>query len=66
MGLQALGQFTDRGPVPAMEALCVRQLKRVIQDRIENPLSKALLEGRFGPKANIHIDAAKGQITFET
>jgi ATP-dependent Clp protease ATP-binding subunit ClpB len=41
-----------------------RPLKRAIQERIENPLSKAILEGQFGPKAHIRIDAAKGQIVF--
>jgi ATP-dependent Clp protease ATP-binding subunit ClpB len=33
-----------------------RPLKRAIQQRIENPLSKLLLEGRFPPKSTIHVD----------
>ena len=33
-----------------------RPLKRAIQQRIENPLSKLLLEGRFPPKSVIHVD----------
>jgi len=33
-----------------------RPLKRAIQQRIENPLSKLLLEGRFAPKVVIHVD----------
>ena len=33
-----------------------RPLKRAIQQRIENPLSKLLLEGRFLPKAVITVD----------
>jgi len=33
-----------------------RPLKRAIQQRIENPLSKLLLEGRFLPKAIIPVD----------
>ena len=33
-----------------------RPLKRAIQQRIENPLSKLLLEGRFLPKATIPVD----------
>ena len=33
-----------------------RPLKRAIQQRIENPLSKLLLEGRFVPKSVIPVD----------
>jgi len=33
-----------------------RPLKRAIQQRIENPLSKLLLEGKFPPKAIIPVD----------
>ncbi|SDM71082.1 ATP-dependent chaperone ClpB [Polaromonas sp. JS666] len=33
-----------------------RPLKRAIQQRIENPLSKLLLEGRFSPKSTIPVD----------
>ncbi|WP_294769845.1 ATP-dependent chaperone ClpB [uncultured Rhodoferax sp.] len=32
-----------------------RPLKRAIQQRIENPLSKLLLEGKFAPKATIKV-----------
>jgi len=32
-----------------------RPLKRAIQQRLENPLSKLLLEGRFLPKDSIHV-----------
>ena len=32
-----------------------RPLKRAIQQRIENPLSKLLLEGKFLPKDTIHV-----------
>ena len=41
-----------------------RPLKRAIQQQIENPLSKAILSGRFGPKDTIRIDARNGQLTF--
>ncbi len=34
-----------------------RPLKRAIQQRIENPLSLQLLEGRFGPGSVIKVDA---------
>ncbi|WP_217125647.1 ATP-dependent chaperone ClpB [Hydrogenophilus thiooxidans] len=42
-----------------------RPLKRAIQEHIENPLAKALLEGRFGPKDTIVVDLRGGQFVFE-
>ena len=42
-----------------------RPLKRAIQARIENPLAKAILEGRFGPKDRVRVDAKKGAIVLE-
>ncbi|HPW29839.1 MAG TPA: ATP-dependent chaperone ClpB [Rhodoferax sp.] len=45
-----------------------RPLKRAIQQRIENPLSKLLLEGKFAPKDTIHVGVdtiqAPGQFSF--
>ena len=45
-----------------------RPLKRAIQQRLENPLSKLLLEGKFIPKDAIAVDVdpirAPGQFTF--
>jgi len=45
-----------------------RPLKRAIQQRIENPLSKLLLEGKFVPKSTIHVGVdtiqAPGQFSF--
>jgi ATP-dependent Clp protease ATP-binding subunit ClpB len=45
-----------------------RPLKRAIQQRIENPLSKLLLEGRFAPKDMVNVDVdtirAPGQFSF--
>ena len=45
-----------------------RPLKRAIQQRLENPLSKLLLEGKFIPKDVIAVDVdpirAPGQFTF--
>jgi ATP-dependent Clp protease ATP-binding subunit ClpB len=45
-----------------------RPLKRAIQQRLENPLSKLLLEGKFPPKAIIHVEVdairAPGQFNF--
>jgi ATP-dependent Clp protease ATP-binding subunit ClpB len=42
-----------------------RPLKRAIQQQIENPLSKELLEGRFGPKDTIRVDVKNGIFTFD-
>ena len=42
-----------------------RPLKRAIQEHIENPLAKYLLEGRFGPKDTIVVDVRGGQFVFE-
>ncbi len=42
-----------------------RPLKRAIQERIENPLSKAILEGRFAAKDAIHAKVQQGKIVFE-
>jgi ATP-dependent Clp protease ATP-binding subunit ClpB len=42
-----------------------RPLKRAIQQSIENPLAKAILEGRFGPKDTVRVDYKKSGFTFE-
>ncbi len=42
-----------------------RPLKRVIQQRLENPLAKAILEGRFPPGSKIVVDVREGQFAFE-
>ncbi|MDA8109980.1 MAG: ATP-dependent chaperone ClpB [Betaproteobacteria bacterium] len=42
-----------------------RPLKRAIQSEIENPLSKAILEGRFAPKDTIVADFRGGRMLFE-
>jgi len=42
-----------------------RPLKRAIQERIENPLAKLILEGKFGTKDSIRVAAKNGQIGFE-
>jgi ATP-dependent Clp protease ATP-binding subunit ClpB len=42
-----------------------RPLKRAIQQQLENPLSKAILEGRFGPKDTIAVDVKNGMFAFE-
>src|SRR3954468_14440576 len=42
-----------------------RPLKRAIQSEIENPLAKAILEGRFAPKDTIRVDWRGGKMAFE-
>ncbi len=41
-----------------------RPLKRAIQQRIENPVSKLILQGRFGPKDVIPVDVDGGEFSF--
>ena len=42
-----------------------RPLKRAIQQRIENPLSKAILEGKFAPDDTIRVDSKNGVFSFD-
>jgi ATP-dependent Clp protease ATP-binding subunit ClpB len=42
-----------------------RPLKRAIQSEIENPLAKAILEGRFAPKDTIRVDCRGARMIFE-
>jgi ATP-dependent Clp protease ATP-binding subunit ClpB len=62
----ALAELAKVGFDPVFGA---RPLKRAIQQRIENPLSKLLLEGRFAPKdvIPVEVDAirAPGEFRFE-
>ncbi len=41
-----------------------RPLKRAVQSQIENPLAKAILEGRFSPKDTIKVDWKNGAMVF--
>ena len=42
-----------------------RPLKRAIQSELENPLAKAILEGRFAPKDTIRADYRGSKMVFE-
>src|SRR4030095_10204434 len=42
-----------------------RPLKRAIQQEIENPVAKLVLEGRFGPKDVIPVDFKNGKFAFD-
>lgn len=57
----ALAKIAEAGFDPVFGA---RPLKRAIQNQIENPLAKALLEGRFAAKDTIYVDCEDGKITF--
>jgi ATP-dependent Clp protease ATP-binding subunit ClpB len=61
----ALAELAKVGFDPVFGA---RPLKRAIQQRIENPLSKLLLEGKFGPKDTIAVNVdpvrAPGEFAF--
>jgi len=59
----ALVFITDVGYDPTYGA---RPLKRAIQQYIENPLAKELLEGRFLPGNLIRVDKSKNGLTFST
>jgi ATP-dependent Clp protease ATP-binding subunit ClpB len=53
VSLAALAELAKVGFDPVFGA---RPLKRAVQQRIENPLSKLLLEGKFLPKSVIPVD----------
>jgi len=57
----ALAELAKVGFDPVFGA---RPLKRAIQQRIENPVSKLILQGRFGPKDVIPVDVDKGEFAF--
>ena len=65
MGLEvdasALTEIATAGFDPVYGA---RPLKRAIQAQIENPLAKAILEGRFAAKETIRVSYAKGGMHF--
>ncbi|MBD8530479.1 MULTISPECIES: ATP-dependent chaperone ClpB [unclassified Massilia] len=58
---EALQKIAEAGFDPVYGA---RPLKRAIQQQIENPLSKAILSGRFGPKDTIPVRVRHGQLVF--
>jgi ATP-dependent Clp protease ATP-binding subunit ClpB len=66
MGLEvsdaALAEIAKVGFDPLYGA---RPLKRAIQQKIENPVAKLVLEGKFGPKDVIPVDVVDGKFVFE-
>ena len=57
----SLQKIAEAGYDPVYGA---RPLKRAIQQQIENPLSKAILAGRFGPKDTIPVRVRNGELAF--
>jgi ATP-dependent Clp protease ATP-binding subunit ClpB len=58
----ARSQLMEEGFDPAYGA---RPLKRVIQQRIENPLAGALIAGQFEDGDRIRVDATRHAFVFE-
>jgi ATP-dependent Clp protease ATP-binding subunit ClpB len=58
----ALAELAKAGYDPVFGA---RPLKRAIQQFIENPLAKRILEGDFAAEDTIRVDVKKGVIGFE-
>ena len=59
---KALHKIAEAGFDPLFGA---RPLKRAIQNQIENPISKYILEGYYGPKDVIVVDERDGKLAFE-
>jgi ATP-dependent Clp protease ATP-binding subunit ClpB len=59
---EAKDQLAEAGYDPTFGA---RPLKRVIQQRIENPLAARLLQGEFVAGDTIHVDVAGKSFVFE-
>ena len=57
----ALAELAKVGFDPVFGA---RPLKRAIQQRIENPVSKLILQGKFGPKDVIPVDVEGSEFAF--
>jgi ATP-dependent Clp protease ATP-binding subunit ClpB len=53
----------DLGYDPAYGA---RPLKRVIQKHLVDPLARGLLAGTYGSGDHVRVDAAEGELRFET
>jgi len=51
----------DEGYDPQFEA---RPLKRVIQHRLENPISSGILNGEYESGDTIEVDVIDGDLTF--
>lgn len=59
---EAVAKLASAGYDPVFGA---RPLKRAIQQQIENPVARMILEGRFAPKDVVPVDYRDGQFSFE-
>jgi ATP-dependent Clp protease ATP-binding subunit ClpB len=57
----AIAKLADAGFDPVFGA---RPLKRAIQQSLENPIAKLILEGKFGPKDLIPVDVENNEFVF--
>lgn len=57
----ALAEIARSGFDPVFGA---RPLKRAIQQQIENPVAKLILEGVFGPRDVVPVDWQDGKFVF--
>ncbi|MCE2721924.1 MAG: ATP-dependent chaperone ClpB [Burkholderiales bacterium] len=58
---EAMTEIAKAGFDPVYGA---RPLKRAIQQQIENPLAKAILEGKYPPNSVVHVALKNGGIVF--
>ena len=58
----ALAELARAGFDPVFGA---RPLKRAIQQQLENPVAKLILQGKFGPKDVVPVDWRDGHFVFE-
>jgi ATP-dependent Clp protease ATP-binding subunit ClpB len=59
---RALDEIAKVGFDPVFGA---RPLKRAIQQHLENPVARAILEGRFAPKDVVPVDYVNGAFAFQ-
>ena len=57
----AVNFISEKGYDPAFGA---RPVKRAVQTWVENPLSKELLEGKFGEGSTVSVSAGNGMLEF--
>ena len=58
----ARNQIAAEGYDPTFGA---RPLKRVIQQRLQNPLATEILKGEFAPGSGLKIDCQNGEFIFQ-
>ena len=59
---EAVAKLASAGYDPVFGA---RPLKRAIQQQLENPVARMILEGKFAPKDVVPVDYRDGQFTFD-